>query len=69
MFPLMEFTQEGLLQNIPIEFALPMTIGTVIGAQIGCSLAKRVGGKTLRKTLVLLAFFSGLRLIFSLFLP
>jgi len=59
----------GLLQNILVEFALPMTIGTVIGAQIGCSLAKRVGGKTLRNILALIAFFSGLRLILSLFLP
>jgi len=59
----------GLLQNILIEFALPMTVGTVIGAQIGCSLAKRVGGKTLRETLALLAFFSGLRLILSPFMP
>jgi len=58
----------GLLQNILIEFALPMTIGTVIGAQIGCSLAKHVGGKTLRNVLALIALFSGLRLILSLFL-
>ncbi|NIR86032.1 sulfite exporter TauE/SafE family protein [Candidatus Bathyarchaeota archaeon] len=58
----------GFLQNILIEFALPMTMGTIIGAQIGCSLAKHVGGKTLRKTLALIAFFSGLRLILSLFL-
>ncbi|MFB0501629.1 MAG: sulfite exporter TauE/SafE family protein [Candidatus Bathyarchaeia archaeon] len=59
----------GLLRNILIEFALPMTIGTVIGAQIGCSLAKRVGANTLRKALTIIAFFSGLRLILSLFLP
>lgn len=57
----------GLLQNILIEFALPMTVGTVIGAQIGCSLAKRVGAKTLRKILASIAFLSGLRLILSLF--
>jgi len=57
----------GLLQNILIEFALPMTVGTVIGAQIGCSLAKRVGAKTLRTILASIAFLSGLRLILSLF--
>ena len=57
----------GLLQNILIEFALPMTVGTVIGAQIGCSLARRVGAKTLRTILASIAFLSGLRLILSLF--
>jgi len=57
----------GLLQNILIEFALPMTVGTVIGAQIGCSLSKRVGAKTLRTILASIAFLSGLRLILSLF--
>lgn len=55
----------GLLRNILIEFALPMTIGTVIGAQIGCSLAKRVRANTLRKALTIIAFFSGLRLVLS----
>ena len=46
----------SLLNNVLVEYALPITIGTVIGAQIGCSLAKRVKGKALRKMLPWLPF-------------
>ena len=31
----------SLLNNVLVEYALPITIGTVIGVQIGCSLAAR----------------------------
>ncbi|MFP3984878.1 MAG: sulfite exporter TauE/SafE family protein [Candidatus Bathyarchaeia archaeon] len=57
----------GLLNNILIEYAIPITIGTVIGAQVGCSLAKRVKGKMLSKSLSLIALIAGSRLIFSFF--
>ena len=57
----------GLLNNILVEYALPITIGTVIGAQVGCSLAKRVKGKAVRRILSLIAVFAGLRLIYSFF--
>jgi uncharacterized membrane protein YfcA len=59
----------GLLNNVLIEYALPITIGTVIGAQVGCLLAKRVKGKALRKILSLIAILAGLRLIYSFFTP
>ncbi|NWF86430.1 sulfite exporter TauE/SafE family protein, partial [Candidatus Bathyarchaeota archaeon] len=51
----------GFLNNILVEYAIPITIGTVIGAQVGCSLAKRVKGKTIRKILSLIAVLAGLR--------
>jgi uncharacterized membrane protein YfcA len=57
----------GLLNNVLIEYALPITIGTIIGAQVGCSLAKRVKGKAIRKILSLIAILAGLRLIYSFF--
>ena len=44
----------GLLNNVLVEYALPITVGTVIGAQVGCSLAKRVKGKAIRRILSLL---------------
>jgi uncharacterized membrane protein YfcA len=59
----------GFLNNILIEYALPITVGTIIGAQVGCSLAKRVKGKAIRKILSLIAILAGLRLIFSFFAP
>jgi len=55
----------GLLNNILFEYAVPLTIGTVIGAQIGCLLAKRVNGRIIRRALSILAIFAGLRLIFQ----
>jgi len=57
----------GLLNNILVEYALPLTLGTFIGAQVGCLLAKRVEGKTIRVILSIIAFLSGLRLILSAF--
>jgi hypothetical protein len=59
----------GLLNNVLIEYALPITIGTVIGAQVGCLLAKRVEGKALRKILSVIAILAGLRLVYSFFTP
>ena len=59
----------SLLNNVLVEYALPITIGTIIGAQVGCSLAKRVKGKAIRKILSLIAVLAGLRLIYSFFTP
>jgi len=53
----------GLLSNILIDYALLLTIGTVIGAQLGSLLAKRVRAKTLKKLICLAAFLVGIRLI------
>ena len=57
----------GLLNNLLLEYAIPITIGTVIGAQVGCVLAKRVKGKTIRNTLTVIAILSALRLIYFSF--
>lgn len=53
----------GLLNNILIEYALPITIGTIVGAQVGSHLSRRAGEKTLRKILTLIAFVIGLRMV------
>jgi uncharacterized protein len=57
----------GLLNNLLLEYAIPITIGTVIGAQIGCVLAKRVKGKTIRNLIAVIAILSALRLIYFFF--
>jgi len=57
----------GLLNNLLIEYAIPITVGTVIGAQIGCALANRVKGKTIRNILSILAILSALRLLYFFF--
>ena len=58
----------GFLHNIPWDYALPLTIGTFIGAQIGVIAARRVKGETLRKLLCVMALLLGVRLILSFFL-
>ena len=57
----------GFLNNILIEYAVPLTLGTVVGAQVGCLLAQRVEGKTIRVILSIIAFLAGFRLILSIF--
>jgi uncharacterized membrane protein YfcA len=57
----------GLLNNLLLEYAIPITIGTIIGAQLGCLFAKRVKGKTIRDLLAVIAILSGLRLIYFFF--
>ena len=57
----------GLLNNLLIEYAIPITMGTIIGAQLGCALAGRVKGKTIRNILSILAIFSALRLLYYFF--
>jgi uncharacterized membrane protein YfcA len=57
----------GLLNNILIEYAIPITLGTVIGAQVGCLFAKRVKGKTIRNLLAVIAIISAIRLIYFFF--
>ncbi len=57
----------GILQNISIEYAIPLTIGTILGAQIGVLVAKRTKRKTLKKILSVVAFLLSLRLILRLF--
>ena len=57
----------GFLNNILLDYALPLTLGTIIGAQVGCWIAKRVEGKTIRGILSIIALFAGIRLILSAF--
>lgn len=57
----------GILQNILWDYALPLTIGTFFGAQIGVLATKRVKGETLTKMLSAIALILGLRLILLLF--
>lgn len=54
----------GFLKNILFEYAIPLTIGTIIGAQIGCRLVRKIKGRLLIKTIAIIAFVAGLRLIF-----
>jgi len=58
----------GFLQNISIEYALPITIGTIIGAQIGVLVAKRTKQRTLKMILAAVALFFSVRLIIDVLL-
>jgi len=57
----------GILQNILWEYAVPLTVGTFIGAQIGVWSSTRVKGETLTKILSAIALILGLRLTMLLF--
>lgn len=57
----------GLLNNIRVEYALPLTAGTVVGAQVGSFLARRVRGEIIQDILALTALLMGLRLLFLSF--
>jgi len=53
----------GALGNILPEYAIPLIIGAVFGAQLGPRLSKRVKGSTLRKILGVVFVIIGLRMI------
>ena len=57
----------GILQNILWDYAIPLTVGTFIGAQIGVLASKRAKGETLTKILSAIALLLGLRLILIFF--
>lgn len=59
----------GLLNNLMLDYAVPITLGTIIGAQVGCLLARRVHSKNLRLILVVIATLAGIRLILQFFMP
>ena len=59
----------GFLQNIMLDYALPVTIGTIVGAQIGVLLAKRTKQKTLKTILTIIAMFFSIRLILEVIFP
>lgn len=53
----------GFLQNISIGYAIPITIGTILGAQVGVLLAKRTKQKTLKMILSVVSLLFSIRLI------
>lgn len=58
----------GLFQNISIEYAIPITIGTIIGAQVGVLVAKRTKQNTLKAILSIIALLFSLRMILDFLL-
>ncbi len=58
----------GFLHNVLWEYALPLTVGTVFGAQVGCALNRRVKVDYIRKVIVIITFIVGIRLILSMFI-
>ena len=58
----------GFFQNISIEYALPITIGTIIGAQIGVLVAKRTKQRTLKLILFVVSLLFSIRLILDILL-
>jgi len=59
----------GFLQNISIGYAIPITIGTILGAQFGVLLAKRTKPKTLKMILSVVSLFFSIRLILDFLWP
>ena len=59
----------GLLQNIHIGYAIPVTIGTIIGAQVGVLVAKRTKQKTLKLLLSVISLLFSIRLILTFLWP
>jgi len=58
----------GFLQNISFEYAIPITIGTIIGAQVGVLIAKRTKQRTLKMILSVVSLFFSIRLILDVIL-
>lgn len=58
----------GFMQNIHIGYAIPITIGTILGAQAGVLIAKRIKQKTLKVMLYLVSLVFSLRLLLDFFL-
>ena len=59
----------GFLQNISIGYAIPITIGTILGAQFGVLLAKRTKQKTLKMILSVVSLLFSVRLILDFLWP
>jgi uncharacterized membrane protein YfcA len=60
-------TTHGFLGNILWEYAIPLTIGAALGAQLGGLLCKRLNAQILKTVLCCLAIFAGLRLLLTPF--
>jgi uncharacterized membrane protein YfcA len=61
---LVGFSTHAFLGNVAWEYALPMGVGALIGAQIGSNYAPKVNANILRKILAGVAVFTGIRLLF-----
>ena len=59
----------GFLQNISIGYAIPITIGTILGAQVGVLVAKRTKQKTLKMILSVVSLLFSVRLILDFLWP
>jgi len=59
----------GFLQNISIGYAIPITIGTILGAQVGVLVAKRTKHKTLKTLLSVVSLLFSIRLILDFLWP
>ena len=59
----------GFLQNISIGYAIPITIGTILGAQVGVLVAKRTKQKTLKMVLSVVSLLFSIRLILDFLWP
>ncbi|MCP4761313.1 MAG: sulfite exporter TauE/SafE family protein [archaeon] len=60
------FTSHSMLGNVLWEFALPLGIASLIGAQIGSQLSPKINGQILKKILGIIALFTGIRLLIFL---
>lgn len=55
----------GFLRNILFRYAIPLTIGTLLGAQIGCKLAQKMNKRLLMKIIAVISFLIGLKSFLS----
>ena len=55
--------------HVILELAFPLTLGTIIGAQLGCRVSSRLPKKTIQLILGTVALFSGAQLLLTLFIP
>lgn len=53
----------AFLGNVALEYAFPLTVGAVVGAQIGPALSKRAKATTLKKILAAVFVLVGIRML------
>ncbi|MEM3796854.1 MAG: sulfite exporter TauE/SafE family protein [Candidatus Bathyarchaeia archaeon] len=56
------------LGNVALQWAAPVTIGAVIGAQLGPAISRRIKVTTLRRILGLVLFVVGIRMLATLYI-
>ncbi len=60
---------QGILGHLIIELAIPLTIGTFIGAQFGCRLSSKISTRQIRLILGGIALLTGVRLLATIVIP